>query len=268
MVHLRERGVVLDGPLVREPDQRAAVVAERVRDLALRRLGPDARRLHPVRRVLRHVLLHERLLAAMDPDHRERSVLEHRDDPVAHAVEIVDEIALGRVRAVEQRLIEVRQRARRHETRRSCRSSRRDATRSAWPGRPSVDGHDDLPAGAALVQVLDRGGGLGQREGSVDGRSHLSRLDQVPEHDQVGPALLRGEDGQLLTRRTATRAARGATGRIRRASLPSVSPPTIDEPPARGEGRGGGATAGCWPPMSMIRSYRRSDRRSRPAGSR
>ena len=110
VVHLRERGVELDGPLVPEPDQRAAVVAQRVRDVALRRLGPDAHRAHPRRRVLRHVLLHERLLTAVDPDHRERTILEHRDDPVADAVEIVDEIPLGRARPVEQRLIEVRQR--------------------------------------------------------------------------------------------------------------------------------------------------------------
>ena len=65
---------------------------------------------HPLGRVLRDVLLHERLLAAVHPDHRQRPVLEHRDDPVAHRVEVVDEVALGRVGAVEQRLVEVGQR--------------------------------------------------------------------------------------------------------------------------------------------------------------
>ena len=62
------------------------------------------------RRVLRDVLLHERLLPAMHADHRQRPVLEHRDDAVAHRVEVVDEVALGRVGAVEQRVVEAAQR--------------------------------------------------------------------------------------------------------------------------------------------------------------
>ena len=69
-----QRRVVLDRPLVGEPQQRAPVVAQRVRHLALRGLRPELHGAHPVRRVLRHVLLHERLLAAMDADHRERPV--------------------------------------------------------------------------------------------------------------------------------------------------------------------------------------------------
>ena len=42
-VGAHQRRVVLDGALVREPQQRAPVVAQRVGHLALRRLGPDGR---------------------------------------------------------------------------------------------------------------------------------------------------------------------------------------------------------------------------------
>ena len=105
-----QRRVVLDGPLVGEPQQRPAVVAQRVGHLALRRLGPQRHRAHPVRRVLRHVLLHERVLAAMHADHRQRPVAEHGQDAVRHGVEVVDEVALRRAGAVEQRLIEVGER--------------------------------------------------------------------------------------------------------------------------------------------------------------
>ena len=42
-----ERRVVLDRSLVREPDQRAEVVAEGVRDVAVRRFGPDVDGAHP-----------------------------------------------------------------------------------------------------------------------------------------------------------------------------------------------------------------------------
>ena len=94
-----ERGVVLDRALVREPEQRAPVVAQRVRDVALRRLGPARRPSCTQSGVyFGHVLLHERLLAAVHADHRQRPVLEHGDDAVAHRVEVVDEVALGRAR--------------------------------------------------------------------------------------------------------------------------------------------------------------------------
>jgi len=43
----------------------------------------------------------------MDADHRQRPVRQPGDDPVADRVEVVDEIALGRLGAVEQRLVEV-----------------------------------------------------------------------------------------------------------------------------------------------------------------
>jgi hypothetical protein len=99
--------VVLDGPLVGEPQQRAAVVADGVGHVALGGLGPEAHRADPVGRVLGDVLLHERLLPAVHPDHRQRPVLQDGHDAIAHLVEVVDQIALRRVGPVEQRLVEV-----------------------------------------------------------------------------------------------------------------------------------------------------------------
>ena len=110
MIDPCEGGVVLDGALVREPEQRPSVVAQRVGHLALRGLRPELHRAHPRRRVLRDVLLHERLLTTVDADHRQRPVHQRRDDPVAHRVQVLHQVPLGRVRAVEQRLVEVRQR--------------------------------------------------------------------------------------------------------------------------------------------------------------
>ena len=78
-------------------------------DVALRCLRPQRHRLDPVRRVLGQVLLHERRLAAGHPDHRQRPVAQHRDDPVVHRVEVVDERPLGHAGPLEQRLVEVRQ---------------------------------------------------------------------------------------------------------------------------------------------------------------
>ena len=104
-----QRRVVLDGPLVGEPQQRAPVVAQGVGDRALGRLGPQWQALHPLRRVRREVLLHERRLAAGHPDHRQRPVAQHREDPLVHGVEVVDELALGGASALEQRLVEVGQ---------------------------------------------------------------------------------------------------------------------------------------------------------------
>ena len=88
--------VVLDRPLVAEPQQRTPVVAQRIGDLAPGRLGPQRHRRHPVRRVLGHVLLHERGLAAQHPDHRQWPVPQRRDDRVSHGVQIVHQVALGR----------------------------------------------------------------------------------------------------------------------------------------------------------------------------
>ena len=74
-VGAHQGGVILDRALVGEPQQRPPVVAQRVRHVPLRRLRPPLHGADPVRRVLRHVLLHERFLAAMDADHRQRPVL-------------------------------------------------------------------------------------------------------------------------------------------------------------------------------------------------
>jgi hypothetical protein len=41
------------------------------------------------------------------PDHRQRPVGQHRDDPLGDGVEVVDEVPLGRPGAVEERLVEV-----------------------------------------------------------------------------------------------------------------------------------------------------------------
>ncbi len=102
--------VVLHRALVGEPEQCPAVVAQRVGHLALGGLRPHRHGLDPVRRVLRHVLLHERLLAAQHPHHRQRPVAQAGDDPVPHGVQVLDEIPLGRVGPVEQRLVEIGQR--------------------------------------------------------------------------------------------------------------------------------------------------------------
>ena len=104
-----ESRVVLHRALVGEPQQRAAVVAQRVRHFPLRGLRPELHRTNPVGGVLRDVLLHERLLTAVDPDHRQRPVLQLGDDPVANTVEVVEQVPLGRVRAFEQRLVEIGQ---------------------------------------------------------------------------------------------------------------------------------------------------------------
>src|SRR6266436_138642 len=66
--------VILDRPLVGEPQQRPAIVAERVLNLATRGLRPLRDRAYPGRRVLGEVLLHEGVLAAQHPDDRQRPV--------------------------------------------------------------------------------------------------------------------------------------------------------------------------------------------------
>ena len=87
-VGARRRGhrrVELDRPLAREPQQGAAVVAERVADLAVGRLRPDGHRGDPVGRVGGQVLLHERLLPGPYPQHRQRAVAQLGQDPAATA---------------------------------------------------------------------------------------------------------------------------------------------------------------------------------------
>ena len=46
----------------------------------------------------------------MDADDRQRPVLEHREDPIPDGVEVLDQVPLRRAGAVEQGLVEVRQR--------------------------------------------------------------------------------------------------------------------------------------------------------------
>ncbi len=99
--------VILDRPLVGEPQQRAAVVAQGVRHLALGRLRPELHGAHPCRRVLRDVLLHERLLAPVYPDDRQRPILQLGQDQLAHAVQILHQVSFRRPGALEQRLVEV-----------------------------------------------------------------------------------------------------------------------------------------------------------------
>jgi hypothetical protein len=106
---LHQRGVVLDRSLVGEPEQRPTVVAQGVRHIAFGGLGPQRHRLDPRRRGLRDVLLHERLLPPVHPDHRQRPVAEPGDDPVADPVQVVDQIALRRSGAIEERRVQVRE---------------------------------------------------------------------------------------------------------------------------------------------------------------
>ena len=99
--------VVLDGALVGEPQQGAAVVAQRVVHLPLGRLGPYRDGLHPVRGVLRHVLLHERRLPAQDSKHGERPPGQPGQHPVGDCVQVVHQVALGGARVRAERLVEV-----------------------------------------------------------------------------------------------------------------------------------------------------------------
>ena len=109
LTHPEERHVVLDRPLVGQPQQGAPVVAEHLPDLAVRALRPHRRGAHPVGRPLGHVALHEGLLARAHPLHRQRAAGQQRDQPVGHGVDVVDEVALGDLQAVAQRLVEAGQ---------------------------------------------------------------------------------------------------------------------------------------------------------------
>jgi hypothetical protein len=104
-----QRRVVFDGALVGEPEQRSAVVAQRIGDLTLRALRPHLHRRHPIRGVLRNVLLHERCLTTQDAHHRQRAVPQLKDHALTDRIEVVNEIAFARPGAIEQLLIEVRE---------------------------------------------------------------------------------------------------------------------------------------------------------------
>ena len=104
-----QRRVVLNRALVREPEQRPTVVAQRVVHVTLGRLGPPSDPLHPRRGVRRQVLLHEGLLAPMHPDDGQGTVFQAGEDPVTDRVEVVDQVPLAGIRSVEERLVEVRE---------------------------------------------------------------------------------------------------------------------------------------------------------------
>jgi hypothetical protein len=105
-----QRDVVLHRALIGEPGQRRLVLTQRIPHLPVRRFRPHRDGLDPWRRVVRHVLLHERTLARAHPDHRQRPAAQHGDHTVRDRLQVVHQIALGRVRPVEQRLVQVRQR--------------------------------------------------------------------------------------------------------------------------------------------------------------
>ena len=102
--------VVLDRALVGEPQQRPAVVAQGVGDVALGGVRPDGGPRDPLRGVAGQVLLHERRLARPHAHDRERPLLQLRQDPVGHRVEVVDDLALGDAGAVEGGGVEAAQR--------------------------------------------------------------------------------------------------------------------------------------------------------------
>ena len=104
-----EGRVVLDRTLIGQPEQRAPVLADRIGDRSLRRLGPERHPRDPVGGVARQVLLHERRLPGPDPHHRQHPSRQAGEQPVRHGVEIVHQLALGHLRPVEQGLIEVGQ---------------------------------------------------------------------------------------------------------------------------------------------------------------
>ena len=105
-----QRRVVLDRPLVGQPHQGPPVVADRVVHLALGGVRPDRGGADPVGGVLRQVLLHERLLAEPGADDGQGAVAQLGEHPLVHGVEVADQVALGRTGAVEDRLVEVRER--------------------------------------------------------------------------------------------------------------------------------------------------------------
>ena len=101
--------MVLHRPLVREPQQRAPVVAERVRDLALGRLRPDRNRPNQSGVYFGTFFCMNGAVPA-DPDDGQRSLLQPGQDRIADGVEVIDEVALGRARPVEQRLVQMSER--------------------------------------------------------------------------------------------------------------------------------------------------------------
>src|SRR5580692_1525585 len=100
-------GVVLDSALVGQPQEGALVIAERVADLAMRALRPQRDGGDPGRRVLRHVLLHERRLARPYPHHRQRPVAQLADERISDGLQVVHQVTLAHLSSVEQRLVKM-----------------------------------------------------------------------------------------------------------------------------------------------------------------
>ena len=93
------------------PDERRAVVADAVVDLALVAPAPDRRRLDPVGAVLRAALLVEVLLrdAVGVALQRHRAAAEVRQDRVGDPRVVVDHLALGEANLGPEHLVEIRQ---------------------------------------------------------------------------------------------------------------------------------------------------------------
>jgi hypothetical protein len=101
--------VVLDRPLVGEPQQRLPVVADRIADHSFAVLRRDLERRDRRRGVGGQVLLHEGRLPAQHPDNAQCSLGEHRHESVRDGVQVVDQVTLGGSGVGEQRLVEVGQ---------------------------------------------------------------------------------------------------------------------------------------------------------------
>ena len=109
VVDAEEGHVVLDRPLVGQPEQGPPVVAEHLVHLSVGRLRPHRHGADPVGGALHHVLLHERGRTGPHALDRQRPPGEQGHDPVGEGVRVVDEIALGHLEAVAQRLVEAGQ---------------------------------------------------------------------------------------------------------------------------------------------------------------
>ncbi len=127
-VGLRQPPVQGDGALVGEEDQGGRVLGQDVRDGAalLRHLGAP----HPVREVVRHVLLEEAPLAdaARMALQRQRAAAQVRQHPWGHGAVVLREVGLGDAVLGEQHLL-------------------RPADRDGAPARPYLQGlrHRVLP---------------------------------------------------------------------------------------------------------------------------
>ena len=104
-----QRRVVLDGALIGQPEQGPPIVAQRVVHLPFGGLRPYRNGLDPLRRVLRHVLLHEGRLPAQNPQHGEWPTRQPWQHPVCDSVQVVHQVALAGTGVRAQRLVQVGQ---------------------------------------------------------------------------------------------------------------------------------------------------------------